>query len=460
MPIFLLLLIGGLLYVIAHFGIRAFYITNRFYLSAGICVTAFLFAYFFPVLETPATVLFFVLVSVFLADIFFLFAFNKPPTVTRVVPERLSNGDDNRITILVQNNFPFTVKAEVIDELPVQFQERNFSFKATFTRDEEKAIPYTLRPIERGEYHFGFVKVYIQSLLGFIERRFNGGEAQMVPVYPSFIQMRKFQLHAEAAQTKEAGNRRLRKIGHSMEFEQIKEYVQGDDVRTLNWKATARKGALMVNSYTDEKSQQIVCIIDKGRLMKMPFNQLSLLDYSINACLMLCNVALYRQDKFGLITFSNKIGSVLAADRKPIQLEKVLQQLYNQQTNFAEADYELLYTRIRTTVKQRSLIVLFTNFESLSGLHRQLPYLKMIAKYHLLLVVFFENTELRQVTVKDVKDIEDLYVKTIAGKYMHEKQLIVKELQNAGILSVLSAPEQVTVNAINKYIEIKTRQAI
>jgi hypothetical protein len=84
----------------------------------------------------------------------------------------------------------------------------------------------------------------------------------------------------------------------------------------------------------------------------------------------------------------------------------------------------------------------------------------MIAKYHLLLVVFFENTELKQVTVQEVKDIEDLYVKTIAGKYIHEKQLIVKELQNAGILSILSAPEQVTVNAINKYIEIKTRQAI
>jgi uncharacterized protein (DUF58 family) len=460
MLIFLLLLIGGLLYVIAHFGIKSFYITNRFYLCAGISVAIFLFAYFFPVLETPAAVLFFVFASIFAVDIFFLFAFNRPPVVKRILPERLSNGDPNEVSILFQNNFPFTVKAEIIDELPAQFQERDFSFRKTFLRDEEQTIPYTVRPVERGEYRFGFVKVYIQSLLGFIERRFNGGEEQMVPVYPSFIQMRKFQLYAQAAQTKEAGNRRLRKIGHSMEFEQIKEYVQGDDVRTLNWKATARKGALMVNSFTDEKSQQVFCIIDKGRLMKMPFSQLSLLDYSINTSLMLCNVALYRQDKFGLITFSNKTGSVLAADRKPIQLEKVLQQLYNQQTNFAEADYELLYTRIRTVIKQRSLLVLFTNFESLSGLHRQLPYLKMIAKYHLLVVVFFENTELKQVTVKNVKDIEDLYVKTIAGKYMHEKQLIVKELQNAGILSILSAPEQVTVHTINKYIEIKTRQAI
>lgn len=151
---------------------------------------------------------------------------------------------------------------------------------------------------------------------------------------------------------------------------------------------------------------------------------------------------------------------MLAADRKPVQLEKVLQTLYNQQTAFLESDFELLYTRIRASIKQRSLIILFTNFESLAGMQRQMTYLKRIAKYHLLLLVFFENTELKQVTIQDVKDIEDLYVKTIAGKYAHEKRLIVKELQNAGILSILSAPENVTVNTINKYIEIKTRQAI
>ena len=317
-----------------------------------------------------------------------------------------------------------------------------------------------MRPVERGEYKFGQVQLFVSSLLGLVERKFSGANEQMVPVYPSFIRMRQYQLHAEAAQTKEAGNRRLRKIGHSMEFEQVKEYVQGDDVRNINWKATARKTSLMVNSYTDEKSQQVYCIIDKGRLMKMPFQDLTLLDHAINASLVMCNVALHKQDKFGLMTFSNKAGSMLAADRKPVQLEKVLQLLYNQQTAFLESDFELLYTRIRATIKQRSLIILFTNFESLTGMQRQMQYLKRIAKYHLLLVVFFENTELKQVSLQEVKDIEDLYVKTIAGKYMHEKQLIVKELQHAGILSILSAPENVTVNTINKYIEIKTRQAI
>lgn len=426
----------------------------------GIGIVLFLFRFFFEWMGQLPWIYFWLLMLVLLADIVFLFLLNRSPLLERKVPERFSNGDENKVTLTIQNNYSFTVKAEIIDELPVQFQNRNFLIKQLLKAGQEKELTYSLRPVERGAYYFGKLHVYIQSLLGLVEKRFTADVETMVPVYPSFLQMRKFQLVAEAAQTAQSGNKRMRKIGHSMEFEQIKEYVQGDDIRTLNWKATARKGALMVNSYTDEKSQQVYCLIDKGRLMKMPFNGLTLLDYAVNASLVLCNVSLHRQDKFGLISFDNKAGSSLAADKKPIQLEKVLQLLYNQQASFLESDFELLYIKTRSLIKQRSLLILFTNFESLSGLHRQMPYLKRLAKYHLLLVVFFENTELTAKADDDVDDLEDLYIKTIAGKYVHEKQLIVRELNNAGILSILSPPEKVTVNAINKYIEIKTRQAI
>jgi uncharacterized protein (DUF58 family) len=252
----------------------------------------------------------------------------------------------------------------------------------------------------------------------------------------------------------------MRKIGHSMEFEQIKEYVSGDDIRTVNWKATARKSSLMVNNYTDEKSQQVYCIIDKGRLMKMPFNNLSLLDYAINSTLVLSNVCLRKQDRVGLVTFSNKMGTILAAERKPIQQENILQLLYNQETAFLESDYEMLYMQLRSRIKQRSLLILFTNFESLSGLKRQLNYLRSIAQHHLLIVVFFENTELRQLSTINATTLEEVYVKTIAEKFDFEKRLIVKELLKHGILSILTSPENLTVNTINKYLELKSRQAI
>ena len=216
----------------------------------------------------------------------------------------------------------------------------------------------------------------------------------------------------------------------------------------------------MINNYTEEKSQQVYCVIDKGRLMKMPFGNLSLLDYAINSTLVLSNVCLQKQDKVGLITFANKIGTVLAADRKPIQRANILQFLYNQETQFLESDYEMLYLQIRSRIKQRSLLILFANFESLSGLKRQLNYLRSIAKHHLLLVIFFENTELKQLSLMHAANVEEVYVKTIAEKFAFEKRLIVKELSNHGILSILTTPENLTVSIINKYLELKARQAI
>jgi len=436
------------------------FLTNRFYMVMVGCILFFIVSFFFPALgEIPKICFQAFLVLIFL-DYLFLFFSGKKPSAKRIISERLSNGDENKIELRIKNEFSFPVNMQIIDELPEQFQIRDWKRKAYFKSKEQQKFVYTLRPIERGEYHFGNILLFVSSLLGLLVRRNTIDAEEMVPVYPSFIQLRKYDLLSGATIQSETGSKRLRKIGHSMEFEQIKEYVHGDDIRTLNWKASARKGGLMVNTYTDEKSQQVYCIIDKGRLMKMPFGGLTLLDYAINSCLVLSNVCLKKQDRVGVITFSNKLGSVLAADRKAIQKENILQLLYNQKTSFQESDFEMLYMQIRNRIKHRSLVVLFTNFESLSGLKRQLDYLRSIAGHHLLLVVFFENTELHQLTVSEAKDIEQVYVKTIAEKFAFEKRLIVKELMKHGILSILTSPQKLTINIINKYLELKARQAI
>jgi uncharacterized protein (DUF58 family) len=286
--------------------------------------------------------------------------FNGKPAAKRNIAERMSNGDKNPVSLQIKNAYPFTVKMKTIDELPEQFQARKNSFTATFSAGEEKRFSFFLRPVERGEYYFGNIIIYISSLLGFVSRRFDIAASAMIPVYPSFFQMRKFDLMARDAKTQETGSKKIRKLGHSLEFEHIKEYTRGDDIRIINWKATARKGTLMVNNYLDERSQQVYCIIDKGRLMKMPFDDLTLLDYAVNASLVMCNVSLHRHDRFGLITFAEKMGSVLPADKKPVQLQNVLQLLYNQETRFLESDFEMLYKQVRTQIRHRSLLILFT----------------------------------------------------------------------------------------------------
>ena len=424
------------------------------------CILFFVVSFFFSALGDIPKIGFQVFLVLVLLDYFFLFFFGKKPFAKRIISERLSNGDENKIELRINNEFFFPVNMQIIDELPEQFQIRDWKRNAYFKSKQQQKFIYTLRPVNRGKYHFGNILLFVSSLLGLLVRRIKIIAEETVPVYPSFIQLRKYDLLSGATIQSETGSKRLRKIGHSMEFEQIKEYVHGDDIRTLNWKASARKGGLMVNTYTDEKSQQVYCVIDKGRLMKMPFGGLTLLDYAINSCLVLSNVCLKKQDRVGVITFSNKLGSVLAADRKAIQKENILQLLYNQKTTFLESDFEMLYMQIRNRIKHRSLVVLFTNFESLSGLKRQLDYLRSIASHHLLLVVFFENTELHQLTVSEAKNIEQVYVKTIAEKFAFEKRLIVKELMKHGILSILTSPQKLTINTINKYLELKARQAI
>jgi uncharacterized protein (DUF58 family) len=314
--------------------------------------------------------------------------------------------------------------------------------------------------VSRGEYHFGAINVLARSPLDFVSRRYRFMQEQTVKVYPSFLQVRRFQLLAQANRLQDAGIKRQRVLGHSLEFEQIKEYVRGDDYRTVNWKATARRGDLMVNNFTDERSQQVYCIINKGRAMKMPFEGMTLLDYSINAALVLSNVALMRQDKAGLITFGQKTDAFLAADKRPGQFNQIMETLYKEETTFLDVDFERLFAVVRNRITQRSLLVLFTNFESVESLERELPSLLRMAHYHLLVVVFFENTELKELTQKPAKDLEEVYIKTIAEKFIQEKRLIVRELRKHGILALLTSPENLTVQAINKYLEVKNRSGI
>lgn len=441
--------------------IKPLFFSRRFYWALVAVIALFLVSYNWTFLFRIAQLCCLFLLILVLLDYAILFLNRKSVVAVRVLSERFSNGDSNKVQLELKSHYPFRVHLKIIDEIPVQFQRRNFVLQASIGGGGQQQLVYHLRPVERGEYTFHDINLFIKSPLNLVVRRITTEQEQMVKVLPSYLSLRQFELLAYSNNLAEAGSRKIRKIGHSLEFEQIKEYVMGDDIRSINWKATARKGGqLMVNNFVDERSQQVYCVIDKGRVMKMPFEGMTLLDYAINATLILSRVALIKQDKAGLITFAEQIGHFLPADRKAAQMGNILETLYNQQTKFLETDFEKLYATIRSRVTQRSLIVLFTNFESLSGLQRQLPYIRSIARNHLVLVVFFENTELRQLTDAKVHDMESLYVKTIAEKYRHEKKLIVKELQQHGIFTILTAPENLTVNTVNKYLELKARQAI
>jgi uncharacterized protein (DUF58 family) len=439
---------------------KSFYLNSIVYYLAGLSAVVFVASYFEPAFYQVGWLVLLLLGIAIAVDSLLVYSRRQGILADREVTDRFSMGDPNKVVLHFTNKYSFPVKASIIDELPVQFQERKWMRKMSLSRDTESSLAYVLTPVTRGEYFFHDINVFVHGPLRLVKRKYVFEAEKMVKVYPSYVQMRRYQLLAVSNNLQDAGAKKVRKIGQSMEFEQIKEYVRGDDYRTINWKATARKDGLMVNNYTDEKSQQIYCLVNKGRVMKMPFNGLTLLDYAVNASLVLSNVALIKQDKAGLITFEKNLDTFLVADKKTTQMNLILETLYRQKTDFLESDFEKLFSVIRNRVTNRSLLILFTNFESMESLQREMSALKKIAKYHLLLVVFFENTEVKSLLEGRAASLEDIYIKTIAGKFAHEKRLMVKELHKHGIPSILTAPENLTVNTVNKYLELKTRMSI
>ncbi|MDR1653513.1 MAG: DUF58 domain-containing protein [Prevotellaceae bacterium] len=440
--------------------IKSLYLTSRFLQLMLGFVAAFVLSYIFSPLFILLKFAFAGFILLILTDVFLLFFTKNGIWAERLLPEKFSNGDDNPVHISFENRYPFTLKISAIDEIPHQFQIRDFHFEIKLKPRQTKDYVYNICPKQRGAYQFGKLNVYAETLLGIVRRRYIFSENKDIAVYPSFLQLHKYDLHAIHTQLTDYGLKRIRRLGHTMEFEQIKDYVWGDDIRNINWKATAKRSKLMVNQFQDERAQPVYSVIDKGRVMMMPFGGLSLLDYAINASLVIANVALQKSDKAGLFTYSRKVENRVPAERRKAQMHKILEALYSINSDFAESDFGRLYADIRRNIAQRSLLLLYTNFENRDSLERQLPYLLAIAKIHLLVVIIFKNVELKKLTETDAGTTREIYHKVIAEKFDFDKYLIINELKRHGIQVILTEPENLTINTINKYLELKSKGAI
>ena len=437
--------------------LKALYVNNRFFFLLFFVGVSYVLSFFFKGLLAFSHVFMLLTIVTFIVDGMFLFNTRRGIEAQRFLPEKFSNGDENQVNIIIKNNYFYKIEVRIIDEIPFQFQKRDFSVKKEIKSGETISFQYILVPKERGEYSFGRLNIFVSSPIGLVSKRFSFQKGEFLPCYPSFIHLRKYELMALQNEFSSFGIKKVRKLGHTMEFEQIKEYVQGDDIRTINWKATSKQNKLMVNQYQDEKSQRIYILIDKGRTMQLPFNGLTLLDYSINAAMALSHIILKKGDKAGMMTFSKKTENKVPADSKSGQLKKISEALYNIETNFYESDFGRLYQDIKFNITQRSLVLLFSNFETLDAVNRQMKYLRSIAKNHLLVVIFFKNSELQNLIGNAPDSIQEVYDEIIAEKLDFEKKLIIQELRKYGIYTIYTLPENLNIDVINKYLEIKSR---
>jgi uncharacterized protein (DUF58 family) len=440
--------------------LSSIYLTRFFFLLFAVGVLLFATSFAIPALYFIAKVGMMCLFGITLLDVLLTFSSKEPLIYERHVQNRLNLGDINEVRLIVKNAIGQPVKFRMYEGFPIEMQERSRIFKGFILPKQEAVFDYVFTPKERGEFFFRKPFFIISSLFNLVSRKLIIADEQVVKVYPSVLQMKKYELLVFQQQKTSSGIKKIRRLGNTSEFEQIKNYVQGDEVKTINWKATSRKNELMVNQYQEEKSQHIYCIIDKSRSMQVQFDGLSMLDYAINSTLVFSNIALRKGDKTGLITFSDKIGSQLPAERSGGQMRRIIEELYNQKTHFLEPNYELLYNSLRRTVKTRSLLVLFTNFETEFAMRRALPMLRRINQKHVLVVVFFQNTDLQELAYELPKTTRDIYQSAVAERMISMKGRIAQELKQNGIQTILTLPSDLSINTINKYLELKAKGSI
>lgn len=435
------------------------YLTRRFYIILTVIIAVIGFGYILTPLFIIGRIALLCFVLAFIADIFMLYRTNSIEA-KRQCSDRFSNGEDNKILIHISSKYAHSTKLDVIDEIPFIFQRRDIDFKLQLQKSEEKDIIYHLRPTKRGKYSFGNIRVFVRNNIGLVKRRYTCGKPEDIKVYPAFQMLHRYELLAINNKLQEFGIKRIRRIGMQTEFEHIREYVKDDDYRTINWKATAHRHQLMVNVYQDEKSQQIFNVIDKGRVMQQSFEGMTLLDYSINASLVLSYIVMRKEDKAGLVTFDDKIDTFVQASRHSGHMQTLLDNLYNQQTTFGETDFSVLCVNLNKLVSKRSLMIIYTNFANMISMKRQLSFLQQLSKRHKVLVVFFKGIELENYINSPSTNTEDYYRHVIAEKYEEEKRFITATLQIYGIYTLLTSPGNLSINVINKYLEMKTRQTI
>jgi uncharacterized protein (DUF58 family) len=401
-------------------------------------------------------ILVFLFLGALVYDILHLFTGGQYVEGKRIVRSQLSLGDEQPVKYYIENKANKSFRYRLKDYLPFQLNMLKHQIKGKMGFYERIELQTIIRPVRRGEYIFDALEIFLEAPFRMMERRMVLiDQKQVCNVYPSQIQLSKYSLANIKNTQMYYGVKKVRKIGHSYEFDHIKHYVMGDDVRSINWKATSRRNELMINHYEDEKSQAVYCILDKSRVMNMPFHQMSLLDYSINAALVISNNALQYQDRAGLITFSDVLGKVLPASKSSKQLGNINEALFKQKHRNTEANYELLHYSIKKLTRKRTLFFLFTNFENQNSLERQLPVLLRIAKRNLLVLIVFKNKETEEFTYQSTGKV-DVYENAVAHKYLSEKERMVKKLRAYGIRCIYTYPEELTINTLNEYIFLKS----
>ncbi len=400
------------------------------------------------------------------------FASPKPRdfTVTRTHDERLSLGADNDIDITVHSRNRRRIgpgQLIVRDEYPIEFQASTdiltqpitLATSAT-TNPNEQTFRYTVRPPRRGDYRFGNVNLRWQGVLGLMVRQATFPKSGPVKVYPNLLNIRQYELLARKGQLAELGLRRMRQLGNGTEFERLRDYQSDDEFRRVDWNATARRGRPVTREFETERSQNIMIMLDVGRLMRSPVQDLAKVDYAINAALLLTYVAGMRGDKVGLIAFADDVTTYLAPKQGKGQFYRMLATLYGLQSQPVESSYTRAFTYLNNKQKKRSLVVIFSDLASGLAEKAIISQVTPLVPRHVPLLVAINDPTMIALTKQAPDSSQPLYQRGVAEQMLSQRAIIMQSLRLRGVNTIDVPANQLTVSVIDRYLELKSRGRI
>lgn len=396
------------------------------------------------------------LIAAAVVDLFVLLLARRCEVRRECLPV-LSLGVENLITITFENNANVHLHVRLKDEPPPSFEQHGRECNFTVTPWERWEGQYRVVPTERGDYRFGNLNVRLRTRIGLLELQLRYPIATEVKVYPNVLQTRKHELLARRNRLLEMGLKRSRMRGEGTEFEALRDYVPDDEFRRIDWKATARRGKPISKDYELERHQNVVMLLDAGRIMANRLERMTKLDHAINACAFLAYVAVQTDDHVGLLVFADEILSFVPPAKGRRQFLHILEGLYRIQPRLVEANYRLAFTYLAGCVKRRSLIILFTDLIDPDSSELIIQHAPVLARSHVFLCVALSDYELREMLDMPPHSMDDVYQQAVAVSILEDRLRAVTKLSQMGAVVLDTNPKSISVDTVNKYLEIKRR---
>ena len=401
--------------------------------------------------------------------------FFKGIEINREMNAKFSLGIENVCTLQINNRTRHQVKIQLKDDFPNEFLYEQVIHECSVPPMEHQTISYRLTPMRRGIYQFGDIHVRVCGVLGLVVRQHKITASTEIKVYPNLHAIKQYELLVKRGMLYRMGLKNSRQFGEGTEMERLREYLPDDDFRRIDWKATARHRKPIVREFETERSQDIMIMLDTGRLMASPIlletsdtpdtellmqKAMLKLDYAINTTLMAAYVSMLKGDKVGMIAFSDNVHQYLPPKPGRKQFLTMLETIYALPAHPVEPDFESAFTYLATKQRKRALIILFTDILDNDSAEGIATYVAQFSKHHLVICVTLTDSGIVELSEQNATNSKSVYQKAIAERLLQEKHATLEILRRQGVITIDVPAHQLTMAVVNKYLELKAKSMI